>query len=121
MKFDLVRPCPECPFRTDIPVYLTSERPLMMYKPASSSHCTNGLSFSCHETTDKDDWGNVLSTPDTQQCAGSLILHQHEGHYAQHIQLAERLLGFDRNNLDMTAPVYKSFEEMLTRYRDEGW
>lgn len=70
MKFELVRPCPKCPFRLDIPEYLRGGRAEQIARDLAG-----GASFACHETTvpsDEDD-GSMVEAADSQMCAGAMI------------------------------------------------
>jgi hypothetical protein len=49
MKFNLVRPCDSCPFRTDKPFYLTPERAREI-----SEGLLGDKTFACHRTVDYD-------------------------------------------------------------------
>lgn len=64
----LTAPCKHCPFRTDIPAYLTAERVEEIQYSLIRSE------FPCHETTQHDEEGEVMSTGSEMHCAGALIL-----------------------------------------------
>lgn len=98
MRLDLVRPCPHCPFRTDIEGYL---RPARAAEIAGS--LLNGGSFPCHKTVNYDDDGDPITGD--QFCAGALIAMEREGLAPQLARTMERLGGYDASRLDMDAPV----------------
>lgn len=111
MKFDLKRPCAHCPFRCDIRPFLTAERVEGIEESLVRS------TFACHETTeyveDDEGGGDLAATADSQHCAGALILMEKEGRPSQMMRIAERLGMYDHTNLDMTAPVFNTFEDMI--------
>lgn len=67
--------------------------------------------FSCHKTTTCKGRGN--NHKDAQHCAGSLILHEKMERPHQMMRIMERVGAYDRTKLDMDAPVYSDFDEML--------
>lgn len=118
MKFDMRKPCPRCPFRSDITQYLTSGRCDEILTAITDQQQT----FSCHKTieTVEDDDGNTdtRSTSDSQHCAGALILLEHEERPNQMMRIMERLGFYDRTKLDMDSPVYESVEDMQEAHDD---
>jgi hypothetical protein len=64
IKFDLVRPCTHCPFRSDRPFGLRRGRS----KEIASAIFVRDRTFICHETTGDPGY--------TQHCAGALILQE---------------------------------------------
>lgn len=66
MKFDLKRPCKDCPFRSDIPGYLTKARAREIIDGITRGQAT----FSCHKTNDFSD-GDVRETRETQRGVGT--------------------------------------------------
>jgi hypothetical protein len=106
MKYDLKTPCDNCPFRNDVRPYIHGERVEEIV----------GQQFSCHKTTTCK--GRENDHPKAQHCAGSLILHEKEEQPHQMMRIMERLGGYDRTKLNMDAPVYASFEEMIDIHYD---
>jgi hypothetical protein len=106
MKYDLRSPCSDCPFRTDVRPYITVGRVAEL----------PDVPFSCHKTTTCKNRRN--SHPDAQHCAGSLIIHEKMDRPHQMMRIAERLRMYDRTKLNMTAPVYNSFEEMMNAHEN---
>lgn len=106
---DMKSPCPECPFRNDLPHgYLRAER---ITEICESIY--NGASFPCHKTTiETQDGNDLMAGPDSQQCAGAEIFLAKQGTSTQMSRIAERL-GFHVATLDMTAPICGSHREML--------
>lgn len=112
---DLVRPCAHCPFRTDIPPFLRAAR---IYEIAAQ--LPNGY-FVCHETIDYDqepeegadgEEPEAALTEKSEHCAGALILLEKLEQPSQLMRIYERLNAYDATKLDMSAPVYDSFEQM---------
>lgn len=102
--YDLTRPCADCPFRKDRPFYLRAARVLELQDDTVRP-------FSCHNTLDNDD-----SKPDgymQQHCAGALILRTKLQEPTLVMHMAQALGFFDPSRLDMNAPVYDSWDEMV--------
>jgi hypothetical protein len=108
MNTDLVRPCAHCPFRKDIPAYLTAERA----EEICHSLLEEDKSFSCHETNQFNDDGETVETSESQHCAGAMILLEKLERPNQWMRIMERLRLYDHTKLDMKAPVFDSVEEM---------
>ena len=117
MKHEMTKPCDNCPFRTDVKPYL---RPGRVEEIVDSLYAQQ--SFPCHKTTDHvddDEEGPIaVTTKDSQQCAGAMILLEKMGRSTQMMRIDERFGGYDRTKLDMDAPVYDDGEEMLEAYED---
>lgn len=115
MKFDLRRPCAECPFRNDRPGYLTEERAEEIADAVTSSR---GSTFTCHKTTipDPASDGEMMDGPNAQHCAGALILAEKGGTVGQMVRIAERLGLYDASKLDMDAPIFEDAEEMIEHH-----
>lgn len=108
MKYDLVNPCKECPFRNDIPPYLTVERVVEIWNSLHRSE------FPCHETVTYDDDGEPIRGGDKERhCAGALILKEKMGDSSQMMRICERLGMYDRSKLNMDAPVFDEIEDMI--------
>lgn len=110
MHYNLSKPCANCPFRNDIPGYLARERVIEI-----AESVLNQQSFPCHKTTVEDDGdeavGELVSTADSEQCAGAEIFAAFHGRSSQMARIAERL-GLPVARLDMTSPVCRSVTEM---------
>jgi len=105
MSYGKTTPCDNCPFRTDIPGYLSSDR--------VEEIATNDGEFPCHKTTNHDDdTGERVSSGKEVMCAGFLIFREKTSGPNQMMRIAERLRLYDPEGLDMEAPVYDSLEEM---------
>lgn len=118
MHFDLIQPCPKCPFRTDcLPGWLGEERAAGIATAITELQQT----FACHETVEWDD-DEETCTPVTvndrnqQHCAGALILLEVLGRPNQLMRWMERLGAYDRRKLKMNAPVFQSVEEFIEHH-----
>lgn len=112
MNYSKTSPCDNCPFRSDKPFYLPAAR---------VREIENGLvrgDFACHKTTvfcdGEDGMGDRCETEKSLHCAGALILLEKLEQPSQMMRICERLGLYDRTKLDMSAPVYDSFDEMAT-------
>lgn len=116
--YGLVRPCPKCPFRTDVPPYLRPER-----VAGIAMDVQNGSEFYCHQTTvpDEDDESGASMTrgEKTQVCAGSLILMEKAESPNQMMRIAERIGVYDPSRLDMDAPVHDSWVAMQQHFQED--
>lgn len=116
MKFDLVRPCPECPFST-LPgaVRLGRARVIEILQAVT----LQDASFPCHQTVDydqdDDDEGDGRVTPASQHCAGALIYLERLDRPNQMMRIAERLGFYDRTRLGdlWEQPVITSQMDMI--------
>lgn len=108
MKFDLIRPCKECPFRTDVIAYLSAYRAREICRAITKEQQT----FICHKTTTYDDDGELIQSAFGQHCAGALIFLERRNRPNQMMRIAERIGIYDRTKLDMTAPVYETAAAM---------
>lgn len=109
--YNMSSPCPECPFRNDRPGYLTKARVIEIQRGLVRGE------FPCHKTTEsvETDEGQCdrAITAASKHCAGALILMENTGDVSQMVRIAERLGMYDADDLDLTAPVYTSWEEMI--------
>lgn len=101
MKFNLKKPCANCPFRNDIPKqqgWLGEDRA----QGIVDSIIDLQQSFPCHKTTDLDGERSGKE----QHCAGALIMLEHIERPNQMMRISERLGMYDRTQLEMDAPVF---------------
>jgi len=106
MKYDLKKPCEQCPFRSDKPFPLDHDRVMEI---------TNGLlyentPFSCHKTTTSI--GRTNNHKEAQHCGGALIFMEKNDNAHQMMRIMERLGMYDRTKLDMDSPVFDDQREM---------
>jgi hypothetical protein len=112
MKFELVRPCKDCPFRSDITFYLTPKR----VREILDSITTRQQTFSCHKTNSFEDDGEIVETKDSQHCAGAMILLERINRPNQMMRIAERLRIYDRAKLEMESPVFRTPAAMIKHF-----
>jgi len=105
MKYDLKQPCANCPFRTDIPPFLTPGRAKDILDTLTRQQGT----FTCHKTAHS----LVGKGGQEQHCAGAMILLEKIGRPNQMMRIAERLRMYDHRQLNMDAPVFDSPADML--------
>jgi hypothetical protein len=110
--FDMKSPCPHCPFRTDVPGYLTKARAAEI---ARALECDG--TFSCHKTVEHDEeTGEGYDTAKSQHCAGATILLEKLEQPNQMMRISERLRLYDRTKLHMDAPVFEDFGEFIDHH-----
>lgn len=109
--FGLKRPCSNCPFRKDVPPYLRKARVKELKESLKTS------AFDCHKTLDYED-GEGLRNRSTKHCAGALVLLEKTKSRSQLMQIGERFGLYDPAQVDLSAPVYESFEEMAEAQLD---
>jgi hypothetical protein len=109
--YGLTTPCPLCPFRSDIPAFLTEERVREIEASLVRAE------FHCHETT-----GVMGRKPKhgEMHCAGALILLEKLEQPSQMMRIAERLGMYDRRKLRMDAPVFEDFDAMAEAQPERG-
>lgn len=123
MKFDLIRPCAKCPFRSDVPGFLHPERATEIADALLAGHV-----FSCHATVDYDampedefdeEEEQTLRMPgkDEQHCAGAMIFLEAQNRPNQMMRIGERCRFYDRTKLDMDAPVFKDKRRWVAHMR----
>jgi hypothetical protein len=104
MNYKLTKPCDLCPFRNDECRLVVSARRLAEF--ASGEFC-------CHKTGEMDyDNDEIHPTEKSQHCAGALIFLEKIGKPHQMMRISERLGMYDASKLDMTAPVFGSWQEV---------
>jgi hypothetical protein len=105
--YGLVKPCAKCPFRTDVVPYLRKARVREIERSLVRSE------FPCHETVGSLKTGEKYPEGEEMHCAGALILLEKLERPSQMMRISERIGLYDRTKLDMDAPVYDSFCEMI--------
>lgn len=111
MKYDLKKPCENCPFRNDRPGFLNKARAREIVESITDQDGT----FSCHKHNKfaDDDSEDAIETKDSQHCAGALIFLEKLGRPNQMMRICERLKMYDRHKLQMDSPVYNSPREFI--------
>lgn len=124
MRFDLTRPCGNCPFLKKGGVRLSSAR---VSQIASAMLSSQGATFACHKTTidvpcdDGDE--DRIETRDSRHCAGALIFAEKNQNATQAMRIAERLRMYDAQAVmadrDAVDGVFDDLEEMLAVNQEE--
>ncbi|NUJ17456.1 hypothetical protein FKN04_12810 [Bacillus glycinifermentans] len=96
MKFDLKKPCKDCPFIKGSSTNRTLSKERL--DSIVDDITNNDMTFTCHKTLD-------LVKGEQQHCAGALIYLEREDNPNQMMRWMERLGFYDRKKLDMTADV----------------
>jgi hypothetical protein len=100
VKYDLRRPCPECPFLRGSPLNRTLD-------PERIREFAEG-EFSCHKTAtlrEVNGCQEYKPNADSSHCAGALIALEKAGRPHQMMRIAERLGFYDHTKLDMDSDV----------------
>jgi len=121
LKFDLRRPCGNCPFRHDIRPFLTVARATEIVEALAPARPGGGQTFTCHKTTvnadddDEDGGGRRVDGPNAQHCAGALIMLEKAELLMdnQMLRIAMRLGLFDPTILDLNSPVFGDPEDFI--------
>lgn len=103
MKFNLKKPCKDCPFRKDsLKGWLGKERASEV-----ANYANNDKTFPCHKTTR----GKESSE---QQCAGALLLSKKQGKLNNNwlFRFAQRIGLFKANELSGEELIFDNEEEM---------
>ena len=95
MNYAMTTPCDDCPFLKRMAHGFTLAR---LREFASGE-------FACHKTCDDNEDGDFIAGSDSLHCAGALIWLEKRGRSTQMMRIMERLRGYDRTKLDMTAEV----------------
>jgi hypothetical protein len=116
MKYDLVRPCSNCPFRSDIKPFLRRGR-----GEEIADVLRRGGTFACHKTVDHSDdesdddidatLDRMRGAPEESHCAGALIVTERDSGPNQMHRIAMRLGMYDPDKLDRNAPVFENLDE----------
>ena len=109
MKFDIKKPCKDCPFRKDVHPFL--RRAPEIAKSLSDDHNW----FPCHETTGAAT-GRRVKPKDQSHCIGAAIVlwRSNKVNVATRLALACELL--DQEILDQPANVFDSLEEFVKHH-----
>jgi len=116
VKFDLTRPCGNCPFRSDKPFHLLPGRVREILGGGEGRRWWPAQSFPCHRTIvygDGEDGDETTIPPTAQQCAGVMWILHKENRPNDAMQLGERFGFWNPATLDPTAPFYNSTEDAI--------
>ena len=114
MRFDLLKPCSNCPFLKKDGIRLMLSR---VREIAGAMLSTQGATFTCHKTTIEAGDGEIVDGRDARHCAGALIFAESQSTATQMMRIAERLGLYDARKLmaqkAVVASVFGSLKEML--------
>lgn len=98
MRFDLKKPCKDCPFvpNSSTNATLGDVRMEEIVTAVCQDH-----TFICHKTSD-------MEQIDEQHCAGALIMLKKEQIYNKGVAVARALRLYDPDRLDMSSEVINS-------------
>lgn len=108
MKFDIKKPCDDCPFRREGGIRLRRSRAEEIAEGMLSSQ---GSTFACHKTVDHD--GDQFTKSEEKHCAGALIFAEKNGTATQMMRIVERLGMYDASKLVGHDDVFNDLDEML--------
>lgn len=94
MKFNLKKPCKDCPFIVGSSTNTTLAEGRLA---GIVEDIQNDMSFTCHKTLEKQ-------KPDQEHCAGAMIFLERQDRPNQMMRIAERIGIYDRHALDMEFP-----------------
>jgi hypothetical protein len=130
--FKLKKPCEKCPFRNNIPGYLTRARVIGL----ASALEQDGERFLCHSTLDynaaddlyledtdeaHDAWAEAIVTADSQHCAGAAIVLARQGTPNRDMLMAERFGVWNRSELDLeNKDVFQSMKEFIEHHSNRS-
>lgn len=95
MKFNLRKPCKDCPFIPGSSTNTTLDEGRL---DDIVEDLRNDYSFTCHKTLD-------LPDREQQHCAGALIFLEKENNPNQMMRWMERIGHYDRHKLDMDVDI----------------
>ncbi len=116
MNYNLTKPCSSCPFRADIKPFLTPDRAVEI----TDSIFRHQQSFPCHHTMVCDGEEGLTTGPNSEHCAGAMIMLEKMGYPNQMMRISERLGAYDRTKLDMDAPVFDDVEDMVEAHEEQA-
>jgi hypothetical protein len=100
MKYDLKKPCKDCPFITTT---------FFSFPKARIDEMLSDGSFSCHKTTTQK--GRSNDHKEAQSCAGRMILLEREQRPDQMMRIAERIGFYNHTLLEKDHPlVFKTIK-----------
>lgn len=113
MKFEVTRPCSNCPFLKEGGIRLSRARAKEIGGMMLSR---DGGTFPCHKTTvDTEDGEDRMVGSESLHCAGALIFAEKQGFANQMMRIAERLGIYDASKLDKASfgGVFDSLKQMV--------
>jgi hypothetical protein len=115
IRYDLKKPCADCPFRKDAKYHggVMSDLPKYIEKGNAKE-----LVHTCHKTDPRSDSPEGQKyTGEVQHCAGLLLMmHQNQRLIGPHQLSAWLTKKWDRDSMDTSIKVFKNLKEMGKRY-----
>lgn len=93
MKFDLYKPCHDCPFLKKGGIRLTTERVDDICDSIMQS--SGNHTFPCHKTTVEDGEGELVVAQESRHCAGAIIFMEKQEKSNNILRIMERLGVYD--------------------------
>lgn len=103
MRFNLKRPCKDCPFRKDVNLHLARGR----LREITHAVIEDNKTFACHKTI------QGRKREERELCAGAAIMVKKTGAANAMLQIAERFGLYNPERLVMDSPVYDTPEDMV--------
>jgi len=116
MRFNLKRPCANCPFRKEPVFYLGTARRQEIAETLRSDY----NSFPCHQTTLTNDQGEYKGTQQEEHCAGAAIVLEKQGRPNILMRLAQREGKYNPKQLEEQRQIYNSLTEFETAEEADG-
>ncbi|WP_144472957.1 hypothetical protein [Bacillus pumilus] len=95
MRFDIKKPCVDCPFLEDSRTFKTLSKNRLK---GIIKDIRDDSSFTCHKTLE-------LPSAEQQHCGGALIFLEREESPNQIMRIAERIGLYDHHSIDMNCEV----------------
>lgn len=113
MKFNLVRPCKDCPFRLDTPLGWLGSHAQVIANELTEENKT----FPCHKTTGIHECESHDPKYDSH-CAGALLVLEQSKQLNDNwaLRLAQEWGLLDMTKLRHTVPVFETFEAFITHH-----
>jgi hypothetical protein len=115
LRFDLKKPCNDCPFRKDAKWHGGVFKDLIKYFDLSKK---KELVHTCHKTDPRSDSPEGQKyTGELQHCAGLLLMMHQNQRLIGPFQMAAWLKKqWDRDAMDTSVKVFKNMKEMVKHY-----
>lgn len=120
MKWDMKKPCGNCPFKRRGHIPLHPER---VQEIAGMMLDSQGGVFPCHKTTQLDDDGEPIGREGQVHCAGALCFAEKHGTSTQMMRIAGRLGMYDPTPLErwsVQVEVFDTLDEMQDAHAESN-
>lgn len=113
MKYDLNKPCSQCPFRSDVPQLPLNSAFAARVQEMIEAILAGEISFACHQTNEYNKDREGVDGPKTNFCVGAILMLEKLGKEHPEVKAALERGDFHPGKLDRSVPVFDSLEEML--------